>query len=176
MTPTKQGKKRNKGKEIQRSTTPKRPMPNMPQTPSRRKLETDWAKPAESLTNEKELANLEAFISEYLWNTNGLRDFMVGQEKYEAEYVTWSTQEGEHITVRQNHTDAAVMNTWRISMEIMEQVELSREYDEARAEKFDDRLSKIEKRLAKIALVNMAKRIENAMRDCMEKMVEQVTD
>ena len=52
MTPTKKGKKRNKGKGVRRPVTPERPIQNMPQTPSRRKLEADWAKPAESLANE----------------------------------------------------------------------------------------------------------------------------
>jgi len=61
-------------------------------------------------------------------------------------------------------------------MEIKEQVELSREYDEARAEKLDERLSKIEKKLAKIAPVNMARTIENAMSDCMGKMIDQLTE
>jgi len=55
-------------------------------------------------------------------------------------------------------------------------VELERDYALERADKLDERLSKIEKRLARIAPVNMAKTIENPMRDCMEKMVEQVTD
>jgi hypothetical protein len=55
----------------------------MPQTPSRKKLEADWAKPAEVLTNEGEPANLEAFISEYLRNTNGLRDFMATNQLHD---------------------------------------------------------------------------------------------
>jgi Zn-dependent M16 (insulinase) family peptidase len=61
-------------------------------------------------------------------------------------------------------------------LEIKEQVELSHEYDEARAEKLDERLSKIEKKLAKIAPVNMAKMIEIALSGCMEKMIDQLTD
>jgi len=52
MMPTKKGKKRNKGKGVKRPVTPERPIPNMPQMPSRRKLEADWAKPAEELTNQ----------------------------------------------------------------------------------------------------------------------------
>jgi len=176
MTPTKKGKKRNKGKGVKRPVTPERPILNMLQTPSRRKLEADWAKPAESLTNEKEPVNLEAFIGEYLQNTNGLRDFMIGREDYNVKYAKWCGEQAEHITARQNFTDAAVANTRKISKEIKEQVELSREEDEARTEKLDDRLSKIEKKLAKIAPVNMAKTIENAMAACMEKMVDQLTD
>jgi len=155
---------------------PERPIPNMPQMPSRRKLEAGWVKPAESLRNEQEPNRLEAFIGEYLRNTNGLRDFMVRQEKYEAEYSMWCQQLGEHVAARQNHTDAAVMSTRKISMEIKEQVELSWEYDEARAGRLNNRLSKIEKRLAKIAPVNMAKTIENALKDCMEGMIEQLMD
>jgi len=42
--------------------------------------------------------------------------------------------------------------------------------------KLDHRLSKIEKRLAKIALVNMARTIENALKNCMEGMIDQLTD
>jgi len=59
---------------------------------------------------------------------------------------------------------------------ILTEVELSREYDEERAEKLDQRLEKIEKKVARLALVNMAKTIENAMSACMEKMVDQLTD
>jgi len=55
-------------------------------------------------------------------------------------------------------------------------VELSQDYDEARVGKLNDRLSKIEKKLAKILLVNMAKMIENGMTACMEKMVDQLID
>ena len=58
----------------------------MPQTPSRRKLEADWAKPAEAVTNEEGVANLEAFISEYLRNTNGLRDFMATNQLHDERY------------------------------------------------------------------------------------------
>jgi len=176
MTPTKKGKKRNKGKGVRRPVTPERPIPNMPQTPSRRRLEADWVKPAERLTNEKEPANLEAFIGEYLRNTNGLRDFMVGREDYDVKYAGWCREQAEHVAARQNHTDAAVTSARKISMEIKEQVELSRDYDEARAGKLDERLSKIEKKLAKIAPVNMARTIENAMSDCMGKMVDQLTE
>jgi len=89
LTPTKKGKKRNKGKGVKRPVTPERPIPNMPQTPSRRKLESDWAKPADMLTSEDELADLGKFIGEYLQNTNGLRDFMVGQERNDASYDLW---------------------------------------------------------------------------------------
>jgi len=148
----------------------------MPQTPSRRKLKVDWAKPAEVVTNEGEPANLEAFFGEYLRKTNGLRDFMVGQEKHDAEYAKWCGEQAEQVAARQNHTDPALTSTQKISMEIKEQVELSREYDEPRAEKLNKWLSKIEKRFSKSALVNMAKTIENAMRNCMKRMVEQMMD
>jgi len=109
MTPMKKGKKRNKGKGVQRPATPERPIRNMPQTPCRRKLESDWAKPAESLANEDEPADLGKFIGEYLLNTNGLRDYMVGQERNDASYNIWCQQQSQHITARQNHTEAAVM-------------------------------------------------------------------
>jgi len=176
MTPTNKGKKRNKGKGVKRPTTPERPIQDMPQTPSGRKLEADWAKPAESLANENEPANLGEFIGEYLRNTNGLRDFMVGQEKNDENYDNWCQQQSQHIAARQNHTDAAVMSIRQIAQKVQTEVELEREYALERAGKLDDRLSKIEKKLAKIAPVNMAKTIENVMRDCMGKMIDQLTD
>jgi hypothetical protein len=58
----------------------------------------------------------------------------------------------------------------------MTAVELSREYDKARADKLDQRLEKIEKKVAKLAPVNKAKTIENAMSACMEQIVDQLTD
>ena len=176
MTPTKKGKKRNKGKGVKRPETPERPIPNMPQTPSRRKLEADWAKPAEEETNENKEINLEAFIGYYLKNTNGLRDFRINKAKYDDSYLEWCGEQACHIAARQNHTDAAVGSTGKIAQNIPTEVELEREYAEERAEKLHDRLSKTEKRLAKIAQVNMAKTIENAMRDCMEGMIDQLTD
>jgi len=111
MTPTKGGKKRNTGKGVKRPTTPERPILNMPQTPSRRKLEADWAKPAGEVTNEKKEANLEAFIGEYLRNTNGLRDFVINKAKYDDSYSEWCGEQAGHIAARQNHTDVAVGST-----------------------------------------------------------------
>jgi len=148
----------------------------MPQTPSRRKLEADWSKPAEAVTNEEGVVNLEAFIGEYLWNTNGLRDFMATTQLHNERYDEWCLKQAEHMAVRQNHTNAGVMSTRKIAQNIQTEVELERKYVGERAEKLDDRLSKIEKRLAKVAPVNMAKTIENAMSACMEKMVDQLTD
>ena len=176
MTPTKKGEKPNKGNGVKRPATPERPIPNMPQTPSRKKLEADWAKPAESLANEDEPADLGKFIGEYLRNTNGLRDSMVGLERNDANYDVWCQQQSQHIAARQNHTDAAVMSVREIAKNVQVKMELEREYAQERAEKLDERLSKIEKRLAKIALVNMAKRIENAMKSCMDSMIDQLTD
>jgi len=144
MTPTKKGKKRNKGKGVKRPATPEQPIPNMPQTPSRKKLESGWAKPAESLANENELADLGKFIGEYLRNTNGLRDFMVGQERNDASYDVWCQQQSQHIAARQNHTDAAGGSTRKIAQNILTEVELETKYAGERAEKLDDRLSKIE--------------------------------
>jgi len=176
MTPTKKGKKCNKGKGVKRPVTPERPIPNMPQTPSRKKLEADWAKPAEEVTNENKEVNLEAFIGEYLRNTNRLRDFMINKAKFEDSYSEWCGEQAGHIAARQNHTDAAVGSTRKIAQNILTEVELEREYAGDRAGKLDDRLSKIEKKLAKIAPVNMAKTIENALSGCMEKMIDQLTD
>jgi len=92
MTPTKVGKKRNKGKGViggERPQTPDRPIPNALKTPSRRDLHADWAKPAEELMNEKETIDWGTFIGEYLQNTNGLCDLMVTREKYDTEYAEW---------------------------------------------------------------------------------------
>jgi len=176
MTPTKKGKKCNKRKGVKRPAMPEQPIPNMPQMPRRRKLESDWAKPADTLASEDEPADLGKFFGECLRNTNGLRDFMVGQENNDANYDVWCQNQSQHIAVRQNHTDAAVMSIRKIALNVQVEIEQEREYSAERAEKLDERLSKIEKRLAKIAPVNMAKTIENAMSDCMEKMVEQVMD
>jgi len=148
----------------------------MPQTPSRKKLEVDWAKPAETLASEDEPADLGKFIGEYLRNTNGLRDFMVGQERNDPNYDIWCQQQSQHIAARQNHTDAAVMSVREIAKEVRTSVDTEREYAEERAEKLDERLSKMEKKLAKIAPVNMAKTIEPPMKGCMEGMIDQLTD
>jgi len=139
-------------------------------------LEVDWAKPAESLANENEQADLGQFIGEYLSNTNGLRDFMVGQEKNDANYHMWCQQQSQHIAVRQNHTDAALMVVTKITQNIQTEVELEREYASERASKLDERLSNIEKRLAKIAPVNMAKTIDDGLKNRMEEMIDQLTD
>jgi hypothetical protein len=74
MTTTKKGKKRNKVKGVKRTVTPDRPIPNRPHTPSRRRLEEDWAKPAEKTANGKGPGNLQELIGEYLRNTKGLRE------------------------------------------------------------------------------------------------------
>jgi len=176
MTPTKKGKKRNKGKGVKRPATPEQPIPNIPQTPSRRRLEADWAKPAESLTNESGPVNLEVFISEYLRNTNGLRDYMATSQLHDERYDEWCLKQAEFMAARQNHTDAGVTSNRRTSEKILTEVELSREYEEKRAEKLDQRLEKIERKVAKLAPVNMAKTIENAMSACMDKLVDQLTD
>jgi len=176
MTPTKRGKKRNKGKGARRPATPDRPIPNMPQTPSRRKLEADWVKPAETLTNENGPVNLEAFVGEYLRNTFGLRDFMATNQLHDERYDEWCLKQAEFMAARQNHTDAGVASNRKTSEKILTEVELSRECEEERAEKLDQRLEKIERKVAKLAPVNMAKTIENAMSACMEKMVDQLTD
>jgi len=148
----------------------------MPQTPSRKKLDVDWAKPAETLTNENGPVNLEAFVGEYLRNTKGLRDFMATNQLHDERYDEWCLKQADFMAARQNHTDAGVTSIRRTSETILTEVELSREYDEERAEKLDQRLEKIERKVAKLAPVNMAKTIENAMSACMEKMVDQLTD
>ena len=134
---TKKGKKRNKGKRELRPVTPERPIPNMPQTPSRRKLEADWSKPVEAVTNEEGVVNLEAVIGEYLRNTNGLRDFMATNQLHDERYDEWCQKQAEHMAARQNHTDAGVTSIRRSSEKILTKVELSREYDEERADKLD---------------------------------------
>jgi len=128
------------------------------------------------VTNEKKKVNLEAFVGEYLRNTNGLRDCMINKAKFDDSYSAWCGEQASHIAARQNHTDATVGSTRKIAQSILTEVELEREYAGERAEKLNDRLGKIEKKLAKIALVNMAKTIENALSGCMEKMIDQLTD
>jgi len=134
MTPTKKGKKRNKGKGVQRPVTPERPIPNMPQTPSRKKWEVDCAKPAEIVANENKEVNLEAFIGKYLRNTNGLRDCMINKAKYDDSYSEWCAEQVGHIAVRQHHMDAAVGSTRKIAQNILTEVELDREYAGERVE------------------------------------------
>jgi len=176
MTPTKKENKRNKGKGVKRPQTPEQPISNMPQTPSRRKFEADWAKPAEEMANEKKEVNLEAFIGEYLKNTNGLRDFMINQAKYDDSYSEWCGEQASHIAARQNHPDAGILAARKVVERIEKEIQVTRECDEERAEALDRRLSKIEMKLAKIALVKMVKTIENALSGCMEKMIDQLTD
>jgi len=101
---------------------------------------------------------------------------MVRQERNDASYDIWCQQQSQHIAARQNHTDVAVGSTRKIAQNILTEVELKREYAGERAEKLDDWLSKIEKTLAKVARVNMARTIENAMKSCMENMIDQLTD
>jgi len=115
MTPTKTGTKCNKGKGVGRPATPERPIPNMPQTPSRKKLDVDWAKPAETLMNENGPVNLEAFVGEYLRNTNGLRDFMATNQLHDERYDEWCLKQAEFIAARQNHTDAGVTSVRQTS-------------------------------------------------------------
>jgi len=108
MMPTKQGRKRNKGKGRSggetRPQTPERPIPNMLRMPSRRMWNADWAKPAGESTSVKSV-NLEAFIREYLKNTSGLRDFMVGIEKYDDEYAEWGNIQAKQMVAKQNYTE-----------------------------------------------------------------------
>jgi len=176
MIPTKKGKKCNKRKGVKRPETLERPIPNMRQTPSRRKLEVDWAKPAEGAANGKRPGNLKEFIGEYPRNTNGLREFMLAKENYNNSYAEWCGKQAEHLAARQNHTDAGVTNIRKCLDWILTKIELSREYDEERWDKLDQRLEKIEKKVAKVAPVNMAKTIENALSGCMEMMIDQLMD
>ena len=96
------------------------------------------------MTNENKEVNLEAFIGEYLRNTNRLRDFMINKAKFEDSYSEWCGEQAGHIAARQNHTDAAVGSTRKIAQNILTEVELETKYAGERAEKLDDRLSKIE--------------------------------
>ena len=80
------------------------------------------------------------------------------------------------MAARQNHTDTGVTSIRRTSEKILTEVGLSRECDEERADKLDQRLEKIERKVTKLAPVNMAKTIENAMSNCMAKIVDQLTD
>ena len=128
------------------------------------------------MTNENKEVNLEAFIGEYVRNTNGLRDFMINKAKFDDSYLEWCAEQASHIAARQHHTDAAVGSIRKIAQNILTMVESEREFAGERAEKLDDRLGKIEKKLVRIAPVNMAKTIENALSGCMEKMIDQLMD
>jgi hypothetical protein len=72
----------------------------MPQTLSRKRLEADWAKPAELVTNEEGVANLEPFIGEYLRNTNGLWHFMPTNLLHDDRYDEWCLKQAEHMAAR----------------------------------------------------------------------------
>jgi hypothetical protein len=80
----------------------------MPKTPSRNDPTADWAKPAGVFAEQMETINLSTFISEYLRNNNGLRDFMVAKVKNDEMYAAWCYEQAKHISGRQNHTDAGI--------------------------------------------------------------------
>jgi lysyl-tRNA synthetase class II len=101
---------------------------------------------------------------------------MLAKENDDNSYAEWCGKQAEHVAARQNHTDVGVLAIKKKSEKILTEGELSSEYDEDRADKIAQRLEKIEKRLAKIALVNIAKTIQNILMGCMEKMVDQLTD
>jgi len=105
MTPTTTRKQYNKGKSVVRPQTPKQPIPNMPQTPSRRILEADWAKPAEEVTNENGAIDLEESIGECLRNTDRLSDCVISQEKYDMNYSEWCGHQAEHLAASKNGMD-----------------------------------------------------------------------
>jgi len=110
MPATKKRMKHNQGQGVQRPITPVQPIPNMPQIPTRRQFEGDWAKPADMLPTQDEPADPGKFSGEYLRNTNGLSNDMVGQDKYDLQYAELCVKQGEYVTARLNHTDAAIMS------------------------------------------------------------------
>jgi hypothetical protein len=101
---------------------------------------------------------------------------MATNQLHDERYDERCLKQAEFMAARQNHTDAGVTSTRKTAEKILTEVELSREYDDSKADKLDQRLENIGKKVAKLAPVNMAKTIENAMRDCMEKMVDQLTE
>jgi len=101
---------------------------------------------------------------------------MLMKENYDNSFADWCGKKAEHVAARQNHTDAGVMAVQKKSGRIVIKIELSREYDEERWTKLDGRLEKMEQKMSRLAPVNMAKTIENAIKDCMQEMVGQVTD
>jgi hypothetical protein len=88
---------------------------------------------------------------------------MVTNQLHDERYDERGLKQAEHVAARQNHTDAGVTLARKTREKISTEIELSREYDEETADKLDQRLEKIEKKVAKLAPVNMAKKIENAM-------------
>jgi hypothetical protein len=77
----------------------------------------------EAVTNKEGVANLEAFIGEYLQNTNGLRDFRATNQLQDKRYDEWYLKQAEHMVARQNHTDAGVTSIRRTSEKILTEVE-----------------------------------------------------
>ena len=128
------------------------------------------------MTNEGKSIDLEAVVGEYLRTTKGLRYVMMAKERHYELNDAWCLEQAECMAAGQNHTDADIMSIRNTGEKSQKVFYNCREYDEERVEKLNDRLSKIEKMLARLALVNMAKMIENAMTNCIAKMVEQVTD
>jgi len=80
------------------------------------------------------------------------------------------------MAVRQNRTDAGITSLWKTRHKIDKEVYISEQYKDERWGKLNDRLGKIMKKLATVSPVNKAKMIKNAIRDCMDKMVELVTE
>jgi hypothetical protein len=148
----------------------------MPYTPSRRRLQEDWAKAAEETANGKGPGNLQELIGEYLRNTKGLRELMLAKEKYDTIYAHWCEKQAGQVAARQNHTNAGVLDIRKQAQKILTEDELCREYDEDRADKLNQRLEKIENMLAKVTPLNIATMIENEWRGFMEKMIDQLTD
>jgi hypothetical protein len=81
------------------------------------------------MINGKEEGNLEAFIGEYLKNTNGLRDFMINKAKYDDSYSEWCGEQASHIVARQNHSDAGISSVRKTGKRIEKEIQVMREYD-----------------------------------------------
>jgi len=72
----------------------------MPQSPSRRKIEADWANPAGENANEQGPGNVDEFIGEYLWNTNRWRECMLVKDNYDYSYADWCGRQAEYVVAR----------------------------------------------------------------------------
>jgi len=96
MMPSKQGKRHNQEHGGRMSVMPKRPSPKVPQILSTRKFEADWVLLPEMMTNKGEPINLNALIGEYLQNTPGLMDLIVGLGICPNKHAVWCGVPAEH--------------------------------------------------------------------------------
>jgi hypothetical protein len=62
---------------------------------------------------------------------------MTTNQLNDERYDEWCLKQADHMAARQNHTDAGVTSIRKTLENLLTEVELSREYDEERADKLD---------------------------------------